>query len=105
VKFEGVETRDEAERLRGPLFVPADDARGLEEDEFWPHELEGCAVVRADGTPVGTVNTVVTGTAQDLLEVSTERGERLVPFVKEIVVAVDLDARVVTLDPPEGLLE
>jgi 16S rRNA processing protein RimM len=105
VRFEGIETRNDAEGLRGPLFVAADDARTLEEDEFWPHDLEGCAVVRADGTEVGTVERVVTGPAQDLLEVATARGERLVPFVKEIVVAVDLDARTVTLDPPEGLLE
>jgi 16S rRNA processing protein RimM len=105
VKFAGVETRDEAERLRGPLFVPADDVRTLDEDEFWPHDLEGCAVVRADGTPVGTVTGVVTGAAQDLLEVATDFGERLVPFVKQIVTEVDLDGRKVTVDPPEGLLD
>jgi 16S rRNA processing protein RimM len=105
VKFEGVDSRDEAERVRGPLFVPAADARALEDDEFWPHDLEGCAVVLADGSPVGQVTSVVTGPAQDLLEIATPRGERLVPFVKEMVVGVDLDARTVTIDPPAGLLE
>jgi 16S rRNA processing protein RimM len=105
VKFEGVDTRDEAERLRGPLFVPAEEARALADDEFWPHELEGCSVVTPDGNRVGAVTGVVTGTAQDLLEVATERGPRLVPLVKEIVVGIDVGERTVTIDPPEGLLE
>lgn len=105
VKFEGVETRDQAERLRGPLFISADETRSLEDDEFWPHELEGCAVVGPDGESLGTVSQVISGAAQDLLEVATERGERLVPLVKQIVTAVDLAARRVTIDPPEGLLD
>lgn len=105
VKFEGIDTRDEAETLRGPLFVPVEEARALEDDEYWPHELEGCDVVTPDGNHVGTVAGVVTGTAQDLLEVATDRGSRLVPLVKEIVTRVDVAARAVTVDPPEGLLE
>ena len=105
VKFEGVESRDAAEGLRGPLFIPSDDARELEDGEFWPHDLEGCTVVRAGGEEIGTVSRVITGPAQDLLEVLTPSGERLVPLVKEIVVGIDLDDRLVTVDPPEGLLE
>jgi 16S rRNA processing protein RimM len=104
VKFEGVATRDEADALRGPLYVPASDARALDDDEFWPHDLEGCDVLVGE-TSVGTVSAILSGTAQDLLEVDTAHGLRLVPFVKEIVVAVDVEARRVTIDPPEGLLE
>jgi 16S rRNA processing protein RimM len=105
VRFEGVESRDAATSLRGPLYVSADEVRELEEDEFWPHDLEGCDVVDAAGEPVGTVLRVVTGAVQDLLAVETDKGERLVPLVKEIVTSVELDERRVTIDPPEGLLD
>jgi 16S rRNA processing protein RimM len=105
VKFEGVETRADAERLRGPLYVSEDDVRDLDEDEFWPHDLEGCAVVDVTGEAVGTLDRVIPGAAQDLLAVVTPRGERLVPLVKEIVVAVDVDGRRITIDPPAGLLD
>ena len=44
------------------------------------------------------------GPAQDLLVLDTPDGERLVPFVKEIVTEVDVEAGRVTVDPPEGLL-
>jgi 16S rRNA processing protein RimM len=105
IKFAGVDDRDTAEKLRGPVFVSATDLRELEDDEFWPHELLGCTVYLQSGEEVGTVEEIVPGSAHDLLEISTATGERLVPVVKQIVVAVDVDARRVTIDPPDGLLD
>ena len=105
VKFEGIETRDQAEDLRGPLFVPAATARVLEADEFWPHDLEGCTVVDESGIERGTVTGITPGTAHDLLLVATPAGERMIPLVKEIVPSVDVDSRRVVIAPPEGLLD
>ena len=97
--------RDGAETLRGSLFVPAEDVRDLEEGEFWPHELEGFDVVLADGTRAGVLNRVQPAPAQDLFAIDTERGERLVPYVDDIVLEIDTDARRIVIDPPEGLLD
>ncbi len=104
VKFEGIDTRDQAEDLRGPLFVPAGEARALEEDEFWPHDVVGCSAVLSSGETLGTVTDLIAGPAQDLLVVETSDGERFIPLVSEIVTSVDIDARRVVIDPPEGLL-
>jgi 16S rRNA processing protein RimM len=105
VKFEGVSDREAADSLRGPLYVPAAEARALEPGEFWEHDLQGLDVVRAGtGDAVGTVMHVLEGPAQDLLVVDTPAGERMIPLVAEIVVDVDVAARRVTVDPPEGLL-
>lgn len=105
VKFEGVEARTDAEGLRGALFVPESEARELTSGEFWEHDLEGLAAVHAEtGAPLGTVSYVQPGPAQDLLVIETSDGERLVPFVSEIVVEVDVEAGRVKIDPPEGLL-
>lgn len=105
VKFAGFDSRDEAEKLRGALFVPAETARTLKPGEFWPHELAGCRVALRDGSPVGTVVGVIPGVAQDLLSVATPRGDRLVPMVAAIVVEVDVGERRIVVDPPEGLLD
>lgn len=104
VKFEGVEDREGAEELRGALYVTPDVRRDLEEDEFWMDDLVGCKVQLVDGDEVGTVTQVVPGAAQDLLEVETPSGLRLIPIVKEFITSVDLDHMLVTVDPPEGLL-
>lgn len=105
VKFAGIDTRTEAERLRGGLFVHADDLRDLAEDEYWPHELIGCRVFEGDGEEVGEVTDVVPGAAHDFLSVRTAQGDRLVPLVGDIVVDVDLSTRRITVEPPAGLFE
>jgi len=105
VKFRGYDDRTAAEGLRGTLLVPAHDARTLEENEYWPHELTGCTVVLGDGTEVGTVGSIEPSPAHDLLRVATRAGDRLVPIVKEIVTEVDVGGRRITIDPPEGLLD
>lgn len=105
VKFEGVDSRDEAEGLRGALYVPESDARELDAGEFWERDLEGLTAVHAGtGASIGSVAYVQPGPAQDLLVLDTPAGERLVPFVSDIVVEVDVAAGRVTIDPPEGLL-
>ncbi len=104
VRFSGVDDREGAELLRGALYVPADEVRALDEDEYWQHDIVGCDVTTRSGDAVGRVQNVVNGPAQDLLEIETPEGIRLVPMVKEIVVSVDTAARAVVIDPPEGLL-
>jgi 16S rRNA processing protein RimM len=115
VRFEGVDDRTGAEALRGALLTV--DVRTLAPieapDEFHDHELEGLLVVDTAGGELGAVREVLHSPGGDLLVIETGPGtgpdtgpgEVLVPFVREIVPDVDLAARLVVLDPPEGLFE
>lgn len=105
VHFEGVVDREGAQGLRGALYVPAEAARELDDAEFWEADLVGSRVTLPDGTEVGEVSDVIVRPAQDLLQIETPRGQRLVPFVSQIVIEVEPDERRVTIDPPEGLLD
>lgn len=104
VRFEGSNSREDAELLRGALYVGADEARKLDGSEFWEHEVIGCRALLTDGTDVGEVVDVIVRPVQDLLEIETDSGRHLIPFVEAIVVEVDPHNRRVVLDPPEGLL-
>ena len=104
IKFEEVPDRTAAEGLRGArLEIPGGQAAPLEEGAFYPHQLEGLAVVDATGRALGTLARVEEGPANDLWVVEVDGREVLVPAVRQIVTAVDLDAGRITLDPPEGL--
>jgi 16S rRNA processing protein RimM len=105
VKFAGSDSRADAETLRGDLYVPPGDERELGPGEFWPHELVGCKVYLKGGEVVGSVSAISPGAAQDLLTVTTSRGDRLIPLVGAIVVAVDVSSGRIVIDPPEGLLD
>jgi 16S rRNA processing protein RimM len=108
VRFAEAPDVDAAETLRGSrlLVDPAALPPTGDPDEFHVHQLEGLAVELADGTAVGTIREVVHGPAGELLVVARPEGpDALVPFVREIVPTVDLEAGRVLLTPPEGLLD
>lgn len=108
VTFAEVPDRTAAEALRGTRLTV--DAATLpptgDPDEFHVHQLEGLRAELVDGTVVGTVREVVHGPGGELLILARpDRDDALVPFVRQIVPTVDLDAGRVVLDPPEGLLD
>lgn len=107
VLLEGVATRTEAEALRGrPIEVDRADLE-LDEGDVLLHDLVGCAVRLADGTPWGTIAAIDVDPAglQDRLVIHDGEVERMLPLVDQFVKELDLPARVVTVDPPEGLPE
>ena len=108
LRLEGVGSRDAAEALRGTLFlVDSGSLPPIEDpDEFYDHQLEGLKVVTTAGHDVGTIAEVLHTAAGELLAVrDADNAEVLVPFVSAIVVSVSLQDQLVTIDPPEGLLE
>jgi 16S rRNA processing protein RimM len=105
VGFNGVVDRDTADDLRGvALLIPAGARRPLGEDEFWPDQLEGLIVADLAGRELGRVVGVIPGDAQDLLQVEGRGGVFEVPFVAALVPTVDLEAKLVVVDLPEGLV-
>ena len=105
VSFREVGDRTQAEALRGvSLTIELGQRRELGGDEYWPEQLIGCAVVDSDGRSLGQVVALAPSTAQDRLVVESSTGERTeVPFVAELVPRVDVDRRLITMDPPRGL--
>lgn len=100
VKFAGVESRTEAEGLRGlVLQVPVAELPELEEGEFYSFELEGLEVRSPDGAVVGAVTEVLESPAHDLLAIGLAAGgEMLAPFIHEFVPEVDVRAGYVVVD-------
>jgi 16S rRNA processing protein RimM len=106
VHFEGFDDRTALEALREVLLgIEIGEARPLAEGEFYLHELVGLGVQTADKTPVGTVAEVIEAPQGLLLAVRGGAKEHLIPFRADIIRRVDRTAGMVTVTPPEGLLE
>ncbi len=108
MRFAGIDDRTAAEALTGMLLeVERDPAeRPDDPDEFYDDQLIGLTTYLPDGTVLGDVSEVIHLPAQDLLAVAGAGGrEILIPFVAEIVTAVDVEAGSLTVEPPPGLLE
>lgn len=104
LRFQGIETLTEAEKIRGmTLAVPESEIGPLPENQYFIHQLIGMKVKLKDGRELGTVRKVIVTGGVDVLEIG-DRGEHLVPFASDICVEVNLEEKRLTIDPPEGLL-
>jgi 16S rRNA processing protein RimM len=106
LKLDACDDVESAKQLVGYEFAVAEaDRVPLEEDEFYDWELEGCTVKAGDES-IGQVRSVLkTGGTEILVVIDDSGKEQLIPLAAEIVVKIDKAARVILIDPPEGLLD
>ena len=104
VELEGVVTRNEAELLQGKAVEIDRDALELDEGDVLLDDMVGCKVVTVDGREWGVVAAIDLG-PQDLLVIHDGEIERLLPFVEQFVIKIDIAAGIVTVDPPDGIPE
>ena len=106
LKFAGLDTIEAAETLRDTdVCVPEADAVELENDEFFDWQLAGCKVETIDGTAIGEVTEVMRTGGTEILVVKGGEKEYLIPFAESICTDVDVEKKLIRIDPPEGLLE
>ncbi len=111
IRFVGVNQRSEAEALRGNwLFVSESDAMALDEGIYWIHDLIGLTVQSTSGEHYGTLTDVLSTGANDVYIVRTQapfnKGkDLLIPAIADVVQSVDLDAGLMSIDLPSGLVE
>jgi 16S rRNA processing protein RimM len=106
IGFEGFSSIEDVERLAGlDLRVPEEDLQPLDAGMYYHHQLIGCAVETVAGERVGEVVRVDGGAAGSVLEVEGPRGEVLIPLAVAICVEIDVEAKRIRIDPPEGLLD
>jgi 16S rRNA processing protein RimM len=106
VKLSGIDDRNEAELWRDRYcLLPMSEISPLEEGEVYLHELEGMRVDLATGETVGKVVAFYELPQGILLDVSREKKESVMIPYDHVVTNVDREARVITIDPPEGLID
>ena len=105
-KFAGYDTVEGGETLRNiEICVPEDEAVELDEGEYFDWELEGCKVKTISGAAIGEVRELMRTGGTELLVVAGETKEYLIPFAETICIEVDVENKLIKIDPPEGLLD
>lgn len=109
-KIEGVDNRDDAERIKNlDINISASLLPDLGDDGIYWRELTGMKVVTTQGYDLGVVKEVFNTGANDVIHVKANVGdafgqkERLLPFVyDEVVQEVDKEAKVIKVDWDPG---
>ncbi|MCC6176408.1 MAG: 16S rRNA processing protein RimM [Chloroflexi bacterium] len=106
LRLGGVENRDDAETLRGMLVqVPEREAWKLPRGRFYWHQIIGLRVVTTDGRELGIVANILETGANDVYVVKRERGDLLVPAIKQVVKKIDPARGEMRVDLLPGMLE
>ena len=108
LKFAEFSDRNTAESLRNSELYAAPEVSDVDDDSWYVDDLIGLSVHEDDfeNPALGEVSGLITGDAQDLLEIRLNDGrEVLLPFVDEIVPEIDEERGAIVITPPPGLLE
>jgi len=106
-KFRGVDSISDAEELTGAeVRIPASARRVIEPGEYFESDLVGCEVFeRLTGERVGVVKALQQFGGPPLLDVEGPDGSVPIPFARAICPVIDIEARKILVDLPEGLKE
>ena len=105
--LKGISSREAAEELRGlPLLLNAEDLEPLPEGVYYRWEIVGLRVLEEDGAELGTVIEVLSTGANDVYEVERGDGRKvLLPAITSVIRQFDLEAGILRVHLPPGLVE
>ncbi len=106
LKLKGVDTRTQAEQLKGfEILIPGSACVKLPEDEYYHFELIGLTVKSTTGENIGTITNILEMPANDIYVVKNLDREILIPAVKEFVKKIDLEEGIMVIQVLDGLIE
>ena len=110
VKFQGINSRSQAEQLKkSKILVKTDKLPRLKKEEFHLLELINLEVKTLVNDELKTIGKVINLENEKnnllVIELFKNQKEVFIPFVKEIVPLVDIKNNFLIINPPNGLLE
>jgi len=105
-KLEGINTVEDAEKLRNKiLFMHRDDLE-LDENTYFIQDLIGIEVKDVDsGFVYGKITDVLQNGANDVYVIKGDDREYLVPAIPDVIISTDIDNDIMTIRPLEGLFD
>ena len=102
----GVDSIEEAEKLRGQvLYINRDDAK-LPEGRYFVSEIIGAKVFDADtGVLLGILTDVSPTGANDVWHIKNGESEYLVPAIPDVIISVDINTDTITIRPLKGIFD
>ncbi len=107
LKFEEYDSLNDVEAIKGrKLFVTRKNAVKLQKNEYFIADLIGLKVIDAEKSIEGTVDDVIQTGANDVYDITLSDGRNLLlPAIKDCVLNVDMENKVITIHILEGLLD
>ncbi|MFP4289377.1 MAG: ribosome maturation factor RimM [Bacteroidales bacterium] len=106
VKFEGVDSQEDANNLAGnDLYLPLSLLPKLEGNKFYFHEVMEFDVVDHQKGDIGKIVNILDYPNNPIMEIEHDHKQILVPIKDEIIVKVDRSQKKIFIHAPEGLID
>ena len=105
VKLEGIDNPESAKEFKGFEIHTIKDRNDLQVGYYFYEDLVDCSIIDQSKNELGKVSKVEEFPAQITLRVKRQNGKDFfVPFVKQFIKKVDIDAKKIYIEVIEGML-
>lgn len=106
IKFKGYDSINDIEKYKGmSIYVTRENAVPLKKDEYFMADLIGLEVEDESGEVLGELTDVMQTGANDVYVIRLKDGEELLlPAIKQCILLVDMDRRIMNVHVLEGLM-
>ena len=106
ISLKGVTTRMQADALHGSkLFIEKTQLPELDEDTYYWFDLIGLDVFSIKEKYIGRLENIIETGSNDVYVVKHGDNEILIPAIESVIKAIDLKAKRMDVDLPEGLVD
>jgi len=105
LKVKEINVKEEAISKKGFTIKVVKDRNVLSKNSYFYSDLEGCIIIDESNNELGKVSVVEEFPAQVTLRVNKKDGKSFfVPFIKEFILNVDIEKKIIKIKVIEGLL-
>lgn len=103
--FDGIETIEQAEKLRGKIIYINKNKVNLPEDEYFIQDIIGLDVFDKNTNELyGKITEVFKTGANDVYQVTSKENKNyLIPVIKEVVIDIDIPGGKINIVPIKGI--
>lgn len=106
MKFSGIDTVEQAEKLKNKVLYMWREDVELDDDCYFVQDLIGLEVYDADsGVLYGKITDVMQTGANDVYTIKGNGREYLVPAIPEVITDTDIDGGIMKIRPLDGLFD
>ncbi len=108
LKFQQLNIINDVEKFKNLyLWIPKEQQKELDKDEFYYHQIIGCKVVTTEGQELGVVKEILSPGANDVWVVKSndKKEDILIPYIEPVVKEVNLEDKKIIIKIIEGLID
>ena len=103
VKFKNINTKEEAEKLRGKkVFLETNSLEKLEDNKYYHFQIIGCMVIDKNIGEIGEITQIIETGSNDVYVATTNNSEYLIPASKNIISKIDFIKKIILVNLPDS---